>query len=79
METYKVNCGKNLLLGYESIKSAEETSNHKDDFVHVLLSSLSGYNKPVIVKVYDENNFHLKIELRILDKIQNYRNTANLK
>ena len=26
MTSYKVNCGKNLLLGYNSIKSAEETS-----------------------------------------------------
>jgi serine/threonine protein kinase len=78
METYKINCGRNLLLGYESIKASEETSNHQDDFVHVVLSYLKDYEKPVVVKVYDEENFHLPIERSILKAIQGYRNTAEL-
>lgn len=78
METYKVNCGKNLLVGIKSIKAAEETSMHKNDFVHVIVSALKNYNEPVIVKVYDSHNFHLPIERRILQKINNYRNTAHL-
>ena len=78
METYKINCGKNLLIGYDTIKASEETSNHKDDFVHVVLSRLKDYNKPVIVKVYDEDNFHLNIELNVLEKVTGFRNTAQL-
>ena len=78
METYKINCGKNLLIGYNTIKASEETSNHKDDFVHVVLSRLKDYNKPVIVKVYDEDNFHLNIELNVLEKVTGFRNTAEL-
>jgi hypothetical protein len=98
MESYKINCGKNLLLGYHNThlwtlkipttsvvmsdigdtdwvfdtpnceRAAEETSIHKDDFVHVALSSLQDYTKPVVVKVYDEENFHLHIEQNILSK-----------
>jgi serine/threonine protein kinase len=78
MESYKINCGKNLLLGYHTIKASEETSIHKDHFVHVVLSELKDYNKPVVVKVYDEDNFHLHIELNILKKITGFRNTAQL-
>jgi serine/threonine protein kinase len=78
MTTYKVNCGKNLLLGYKSIKSAEETSMHPDDFVHVIKSKLENYNEPVIVKIYDENNYHLHREIKILERINGYRNTALL-
>jgi serine/threonine protein kinase len=78
METYKINCGKNLLIGYNTIKASEETSIHKDDFVHVVLSRLHDYNKPVIVKVYDEDNFHLNIELNVLEQVKGFRNTAEL-
>lgn len=53
MESYKVNCVENLLLGYKTIK---------DDFVHVVLSKLKDYKDPVVVKVYDKDNFHLHIE-----------------
>jgi serine/threonine protein kinase len=78
MESYKINCGKNLLLGYHTIKSAEETSIHKDDFVHVAITKLQDYDKPVVVKVYDEYNIHLQLELRILKTITGFRNTAKL-
>jgi hypothetical protein len=78
METYKINCGKNLLIGYSTIKASEETSIHKDDFVHVVLSKLKDYKDPVVVKVYDKDNFHLHIELKILQTINSYRNTAQL-
>lgn len=78
MESYKISCGKNLLLGYQTIKASEETSTHKDDFVHVVLSQLNDYNKPVVVKVYDENNFHLHIEQNILKKVNGFRNTPLL-
>ena len=78
METYKINCGKNMLIGYETIKGSEETSNHKDDFVHVVLSKLKDYDKPVVVKVYEEDNFHLHIELNILKKVRDFRNTATI-
>jgi len=78
METFKVSCGKNLLIGYKTIKASEETSMHKDDFVHVVLSKLKDYKEPVIVKVYDKYNFHLHIELKILQTINGFRNTAQL-
>jgi serine/threonine protein kinase len=78
METYKINCGKNMLIGYETIKGSEETSNHKDDFVHVVLSKLKDYDKPVVVKVYEEDNFHLHIELNILKKVRDFRNTPTI-
>lgn len=78
METYKINCDKNKLYGYKSIKESEETSMHKDDFVHVVLSKLQDYDKPVVVKVYDANKIHLLLEKKILEKIIDYRNTARL-
>jgi len=78
MESYKINCGKNLLRGYHTIKASEETSTHKDDFVHVVLSELKDYDKPVVVKVYDEDNIHLHIELNILKKVNGFRNTPRL-
>lgn len=78
MTTYKVNCGKNLLLGYKSIKSAEETSMHPDDFVHVIKSKLENYNDPVVVKIYDSENISLLREIKILERINGYRNTAIL-
>jgi serine/threonine protein kinase len=78
METYKINCGKNLLLGYTSIKSAEETSMHPDDFVHVIKSKLENYNEPVVVKIYDSENGRLYTEINILKKVKDYRNTARL-
>lgn len=78
METYKINCGKNKLYGYKSFKSAEEASMHKDDFVHVVLSKLQDYDKPVVVKIYDANKLYLLLERKILEKIRDYRNTAKL-
>lgn len=69
MESYKVNCGKNLLLGYKTIK---------DEFVNVVLSKLKDYKEPVVVKVYDKDNFHLHIELKILQTINGFRNTPKL-
>jgi serine/threonine protein kinase len=78
METYKINCGKNKLYGYKSLKAAEETSMHKDDFVHVVLSKLQDYDKPVVVKVYDANKLDLLLEQKIVNKIRDYRNTAQL-
>ena len=36
------------------------------------------YKKPVIVKVYDENNFYLHNETNILKTIHGFRNTAQL-
>jgi serine/threonine protein kinase len=78
METYKINCDKNKLYGYKSYKGAEETSMHKDDFVHVVLSKLQDYDKPVVVKVYDANKLQLLLEKKILEKIRDYRNTARL-
>lgn len=78
MESYKVNCGKNLLLGYKTIKASEETSMHKDEFVNVVLSKLKDYKEPVVVKVYDKDNFHLHIELKILQTINGFRNTSKL-
>ena len=78
METYKINCGNNKLYGYKSFKAAEEASMDKNDFVHVVLSKLQDYDKPVVVKVYDATKKHLLLEKRILDKIRDYRNTARL-
>lgn len=78
METYKINCGKNKLYGFKSLKAAEDTSMHKDDFVHVVLSKLQDYDKPVIVKVYDANKLDLLLERKILAKMRDYRNTARL-
>ena len=78
MTSYKVKCGKDLLLGYKSIKSAEETSMYPNDFVHVIKSKLENYNDPVVVKIYDNENEHLGIEIKILERINGYRNTAIL-
>jgi serine/threonine protein kinase len=78
VQSYKINCGKNLLSGYNTIKASEETSIHKDDFVHVILTHLKDYNKPVVVKIYDENNIQLRIEQKILQTVNEYRNTAKL-
>jgi len=66
--SYNVQCGK----------AAEETSMDKNEFVHVVLSKLQDYDKPVVVKVYDANNTDLLLEKKILEKIRGYRNTARL-
>ena len=78
MTSYKVKCGKDLLLGYKSIKSAEETSMYPNDFVHVIKSKLENYNDPVVVKIYDSENISLLREIKILKRINGYRNTAIL-
>ena len=78
MTSYKVKCGKDLLLGYKSIKSAEETSMYPNDFVHVIKSKLENYNEPVVVKIYDSENISLLREIKILERINGYRNTALL-
>ena len=78
MTSYKVKCGKDLLLGYKSIKSAEETSMYPNDFVHVIKSKLENYNDPVVVKIYDNENISLLREIKILERINGYRNTAIL-
>jgi serine/threonine protein kinase len=78
MTSYKVKCGKDLLLGYKSIKSAEETSMYPNDFVHVIKSKLENYNDPVVVKIYDSENISLLREIKILERINGYRNTAIL-
>lgn len=78
MDTYKLNCGQNLLYGFESIKSAEETHLDKEEFVHVIVSILKDYDKPVIVKIYDANNPMLYREKQILKRIDGYRNAVEL-
>lgn len=78
METYKINCGKNLLVGLESIKTSDETSLDNNDFVHVVLSELENYDEPVIVKVYDTKNINLHKEIMILKAIYKYRNAVDL-
>jgi serine/threonine protein kinase len=76
METYKIHCGKKKLYGYKSF--TQLSSLREDDFVHVVLSKLQDYDKPVVVKVYDANKLDLLLERKILEKIRDYRNTARL-
>ena len=66
------------VLNVQWCKAAEEASMYKDDFVHVVLSKLQDYDKPVVVKVYDANKLDLLLERKILEKIRDYRNTARL-
>lgn len=78
METYKVKCGQDLILGMRSIKGAEETSLDNNDFVHVIISALKDYDKPVVVKIYSTFNEHLRNERRALEIVSGFRNTVPL-
>lgn len=71
-------CQENKLLGYHSIKSAEETGLKEDEFVHVILSQLKDHEFPVIVKIHDENSMYTKNELRYLKKMRNFENSVEM-
>jgi serine/threonine protein kinase len=56
-------CSRSRIIGMETYK---------------INCGVQDYNKPVIVKVYDSDNFHLPFELKILKVITGYRNTTHL-
>lgn len=74
VDTYKLDCHAKNIIGYRSIKSAEEAGIDEDNFVHVLLSTLGEYEFPVIVKIHEEDSFFVKHEIEILEKIQDFEN-----
>jgi serine/threonine protein kinase len=76
METYKVKCGQDLIVGLNNIKGAEETSLDNNDFVQI--SALKDYDKPVVVKIYSTFNEHLRNERRALEIVSGFRNTVPL-
>ena len=65
-------------LGLSGKHGSISSAIHRDDFVHVALTELQDYDKPVVVKVYDADNIHLHIELNILKHIVGFRNTPLL-
>lgn len=71
-------CKENKLLGYQSIKAAEETGLEEDEFVHVILSRLKDHDFPVIVKIHDENSIYTKNELRYLKKMRDFENSVKM-
>jgi len=78
VQTYKINCQKNKIIGYESIKSSSETGNDPDEFVHVLLSHLEDYPHPVIVKIHDENSIFVQRELKAFEHLTHFENKVEL-
>lgn len=71
-------CQENKLLGYQSIKSADETGLEEDEFVHVILSQLKHHDFPVIVKIHDADSDFIKRELFFLNKMRDFENSVEL-
>ena len=73
VDTYKLSCENNELIGKKSLKSAEES----DDFVHVIQSVLTKYNASVVVKIHEERDkIFLQRELQSLKKLINFQNSV---
>jgi len=72
--TYTVSCLENNLIGYKTLKSANEVD--PEDFVHVILSKLSKETK-VIVKIHEANSMFAKNEVMAMKALKEYRNTVH--
>lgn len=70
VDTYKVSCEQNKLIGKETLKSAKEVD--EEDFVHVIRSVLTEYKEPVVVKVHEHGNYFVVNELNMLNKLSDY-------
>ena len=78
VDTVKISCENNNIVGNETIKSSEETSMNDEDFVHVIKSILTEYNKPVVVKIHSSSTIQVKKELLALNKLKDFQNSVKL-
>jgi serine/threonine protein kinase len=73
IETYKISCANNEIIGKKTLKSADES----DDFVHVIQSVLQKYNVSVILKIHEaDDKYLLNKELVALKKLINFENSV---
>jgi serine/threonine protein kinase len=78
VQTYIMNCNQNKMRGFKSVKYSSETGMGTDEFVHVILSHLDGYEKPVIVKIHDDRSIFVNRELKALEQLKNFNNSVSL-
>lgn len=78
VDTVKISCENNKIIGNETMKSSEETSMNDEDFVHVIKSILTEYNKPVVVKIHSSSTIQVKKELLALNKLEDFQNSVKL-
>jgi hypothetical protein len=64
------------IMGKKSIKSSEETGDETNEFVHVILSELTKYKLPIIVKIHDSDSYFVEKELFALDKLADFENSV---
>lgn len=78
VDTVKISCENNKIIGNETMKSSEETSMNDEDFVHVIKSILTEYNKPIVVKIHSSSTIQVKKELLALNKLEDFQNSVKL-
>ena len=70
------SCLGNEIVGKKSIKSSEETGDEIDEFVHVILSELTHYKLPIIVKIHDADSYFVEKELFALNQLAGFENSV---
>jgi serine/threonine protein kinase len=76
VDTYKVSCLANDILGIESIKSATELGQDANEFTHLIKSILQAPKQTVIVKIHDSRSLFIKNELECLQRLNGFRNVV---
>lgn len=78
VDTVKISCENKKITGKNSIKSSRETGMGVNDFVHVIKSVMTEYNKPVVVKIHDASSSFIQKELFALYKLENFQNSVKI-
>lgn len=73
VNTYTIACQENDLVGYKTLKSANEVD--PEDFVHVILSKVAK-NKKVVVKIHEAKSPFASNEIMAMTALKGYRNTV---
>lgn len=78
VDTFKVVCENNDIIGINTLKAADEVGQGVNEFTHVLLSHLGQTQREVIVKMHDGQSRFIKHELKLLNRLQSFRNCVKL-
>jgi len=76
VETFKISCLANELIGIKTLKNGEENGMNDNDFGHILLSKLTKHDTPVVVKIHYANSYFIRKELAGLQKLKNFDNSV---
>ena len=76
----KEACQKNKIVGKKSIKASEETGMDKDEFVHVIESTILAEDKklPVIVKIHESKSIYIKKEINAYNRVKEFENSVQM-